>query len=200
VAAAVFGQDAPVLLSRSSLAMFDNLTQRFEKIVRDLRGRGRLTEENIADALREVRRALLEADVALPVVREFIETVRARALGTEVTGSLTPGQAAIQVVHQSLVELMGAHNAGLDLATRPPAVVLLAGLQGAGKTTTAAKLARLIHEREHRRVLLASLDIYRPAAIEQLATLAGRVGAAFFPTDPTQDPAMIARGSAARTF
>jgi len=175
--------------------MFDNLTQRFEKIVRDLRGRGRLTEENIADALREVRRALLEADVALPVVREFIETVRARALGTEVTGSLTPGQAAIQVVHQSLVELMGAHNAGLDLATRPPAVVLLAGLQGAGKTTTAAKLARLIHEREHRRVLLASLDIYRPAAIEQLATLAGRVGAAFFPTDPTQDPAMIARAA-----
>ncbi len=175
--------------------MFDNLTQRFEKIVRDLRGRGRLTGENIAEALREVRLALLEADVALPVVKEFIETVRARAVGQEVAGSLTPGQAAIKVVHEALVELMGAKNERLDLAVRPPAVILLAGLQGAGKTTTAAKLARLLREREHKRVLLASVDVYRLAAIGQLATLAGRVGADFFPADPKQDPGAIARAA-----
>ncbi len=175
--------------------MFDQLTQRLQSTVQRLRGQGRLTDENIAAALREVRIALLEADVALPVVKEFIEQVRGRAVGKEVLASLTPGQAAVQVVYDALVELMGGHNERLDLAVRPPAVILLAGLQGSGKTTTAAKLARLLREREHKSVLLASADVYRPAAIEQLHKLSSQVDAAFFPSRPEQDPVEIARAA-----
>jgi signal recognition particle subunit SRP54 len=171
--------------------MLDNLTQRFSRVVRELRGQARLTEANIEDALREVRLALLEADVALPVVREFIAAVKAKALGAEVSASLTPGQALIGVVHRELAALMGGAAAPLSFATQPPAVILLAGLQGAGKTTTAAKLARLIREENRKKVLLVSADVYRPAAIDQLATLASQVGVDFFPSSPDQAPLAI---------
>jgi len=173
--------------------MFDNLSQRLQVTLKRLRGEGRLTEENTAAALREVRMALLEADVALPVVKEFIEHVRTRALGQEVLASLTPGQALVKIVYDELVALMGQANEGLNLAARPPAVVLVAGLQGAGKTTTVAKLARFIKERHGKSVLLASADVYRPAAIEQLHKLADQVGAEFFPSSPDQNPVDIAR-------
>ena len=172
--------------------MFDHLTERLSRAVKTLRGEARLTESNIQDALREVRVALLEADVALPVVKKFIDAVRAKALGEDVVGSLTPGQAAVGVVHRELVALMGEKNDALDLATRPPAVVLLAGLQGSGKTTTAAKLARWLKTEHRKKVLLASCDIYRPAAIEQLKTLAGQVEAEFFPSAAGEKPADIA--------
>jgi len=173
--------------------MFDNLSQRLQVTLKRLRGEGRLTEENTAAALREVRMALLEADVALPVVKEFIEHVRTRALGQEVLASLTPGQALVKIVYDELVALMGQADEGLNLAARPPAVVLVAGLQGAGKTTTVAKLARFIKERHGKSVLLASADVYRPAAIEQLHKLADQVGAEFFPSSPDQNPVDIAR-------
>ncbi|MCG8379036.1 MAG: signal recognition particle protein [Proteobacteria bacterium] len=153
--------------------MFDVLSEKLTRVFKDLRGQGRLTEENISDGLREVRMALLEADVALPVVREFIQHVRERALDKEVLTSLTPGQALIKVVNQELVSLMGQNHEPLNLNTQPPAVILLAGLQGAGKTTTAAKLGRWIKENEHKKVAVVSCDIYRPAAIKQLQTLAG---------------------------
>ncbi len=166
--------------------MFNQLGERLRETVDKLRGRGRLTEENIGEALREVRIALLEADVALPVVREFIDHVRARAVGTEVMESLTPGQAVVKVVHDELVELMGKTNDVLDLSTRPPAVVLMAGLQGAGKTTTVGKLARFLKERENKKVLVVSADVYRPAAIDQLEKLAGDVGVEFFPAKSDQ--------------
>jgi signal recognition particle subunit SRP54 len=172
--------------------MFDHLTERLSRAVKTLRGEARLTESNIQDALREVRVALLEADVALPVVKKFIDAVRAKALGEDVVGSLTPGQAAVGVVHRELVALMGEKNDALDLATRPPAVVLLAGLQGSGKTTTAAKLARWLKTEHRKKVLLASCDVYRPAAIEQLKTLAGQVEAEFFPSAAGEKPADIA--------
>ncbi|MEP7208467.1 MAG: signal recognition particle protein [Casimicrobiaceae bacterium] len=172
--------------------MFDNLTQRLGRVVKQLRGEARLTEANIQDALREVRLALLEADVALPVVKDFIAAVRTKALGAEVVGSLTPGQALIGVVHRELTGLMGGAAAPLDLATQPPAVILLAGLQGAGKTTTAAKLARLLRE-GRKKVLLVSADVYRPAAIEQLRTLATQVAVDWFPSTPEQKPVQIAR-------
>ncbi len=175
--------------------MFDNLSERLRATLRRVRGQGRLTEENISDALREVRMALLEADVALPVVRGFIDRVRVRALGREVAVSLTPGQALVKVVHDELVSMMGEANEVLDLKTRAPAVVLMAGLQGSGKTTTTAKLARRLKEREGRKVLVASCDVYRPAAIEQLRTLAAEVGVAFHPSDPSQDPAAIAEAA-----
>ena len=155
--------------------MFDSLTTRFSRVIKNLRGEARLTEANIQDALREVRMALLEADVALPVVRDFVARVRESALGEEVAGSLTPGQAAVGVVHRELVRLMGEKNDSLDLAVQPPAVILLAGLQGSGKTTTAGKLARWLKLEHRKKVLLASCDVYRPAAIEQLATLARQV-------------------------
>ena len=155
--------------------MFSQLGERLKETFRDLRGKGRLSEENISQALREVRVALLEADVALPVVKSFIDGVRGRAIGEEVVRSLTPGQSVIKIVHDELVNLMGVHNDVLNLAARPPAVILLAGLQGAGKTTTAAKLARFLKERENKRVLLASVDIYRPAAMEQLQRLAEEI-------------------------
>ncbi len=172
--------------------MLDTLSQRLSRVVKTLRGEARLTDSNIADALREVRLALLEADVALPVVKDFVGRVREKALGEDVVGSLTPGQALIGIVHRELSELMGAAAAPLDLAPRPPAVILLAGLQGAGKTTTAAKLARLLREQK-KKVLVTSVDVYRPAAIAQLATLAAQVGVDLFPSTATERPDDIAR-------
>jgi signal recognition particle subunit SRP54 len=175
--------------------MFDNLTQRLTGLVKRLGGQARLTEDNTRDGLREIRLALLEADVALPVVKDFIEHVRVRAQGQEVLQSLTPGQMLVKVVHDELVRLMGAESSGLELATRPPAVILVAGLQGAGKTTTVGKLARYLREREKKSVLVASVDIYRPAAIRQLETVAAQAGAIFFPSAPDQQPVDIARGA-----
>jgi len=175
--------------------MFENLTGRLEATLKRLRGEARLTEANISDTLREVRMALLEADVALPVVKALIDEVRAKAVGQEVLASLTPGQAVIKVVYDALVALMGAKNERLNLAMRPPAVVLMAGLQGSGKTTSAAKLARLLREREKKSVLLVSVDIYRPAAIDQLQKLAAQVDASFFPSRPDQKPEDIARAA-----
>lgn len=172
--------------------MFDNLSGRLGHILKNLRGQGRLSEDNIKDTLREVRMALLEADVALPVVREFIERVRVRAVGQDVAQSLTPGQALIKIVHTELVGLMGSACDELNLNVPPPAVILMAGLQGAGKTTSSGKLARLLKERLKKRVLLASVDVYRPAAIEQLRVLAADVGAEFFSSDTTQAPEAIA--------
>ncbi len=173
--------------------MFENLSERLLRTVKNLRGQGRLTEDNIKDALREVRMALLEADVALPVVREFINRVRERAIGEEVLLSLTPGQVLIKIVHDELIRTMGEANAELNLRTQPPAVVLMAGLQGSGKTTSVAKLARWLKEQQHKKVLVVSCDVYRPAAIDQLRKLAGEVGAEFFPSDPGQEPEAIAR-------
>jgi signal recognition particle subunit SRP54 len=173
--------------------MFDNLSQRLQVTFKRLRGQGRLTEENTREALREVRMALLEADVALPVVKDFIEHVRVKAAGQEVLASLTPGQALVKVVHDELVALMGAANEKLNLAVRPPAVILVAGLQGSGKTTTVAKLARFLREREKKSVLVASADVYRPAAIDQLQKLAATVGVEFFPSRSDQKPVDIAR-------
>jgi len=175
--------------------MFENLTGRLEATLKRLRGEARLTETNIGDTLREVRMALLEADVALPVVKAFMDEVRAKAIGKEVLASLTPGQAVIKVVYDALVGLMGEQNERLNLAVRPPAVVLMAGLQGSGKTTSAAKLARLLREREKKSVLLVSTDIYRPAAIDQLQKLATQVDAGFFPSHPDQKPEDIARAA-----
>ncbi len=175
--------------------MFDSLTERLGSTLKTLRGQGRLTEANIKDSLREVRMALLEADVALPVVREFIDHVKERALGEGVMQSLTPGQALIKIVNDELVKVMGEANEELDLSTRPPAVILMAGLQGSGKTTSVAKLARWLKERKKKSVLVTSADVYRPAAIEQLKTLADEVGAQFFPSDPSQDPVDIARAA-----
>ena len=171
--------------------MLDGLTTRLSGVIKTLRGHARLTEANVQDALREVRVALLEADVALPVVRDFIARVREKALGQEVAGSLTPGQALVGVVYDELALLMGGANADLNLATVPPATILMAGLQGAGKTTTAGKLARLLKERR-KKVLLVSCDVYRPAAIQQLETLARQVEVDFFPSSPGQRPVDIA--------
>ncbi|SMF95764.1 signal recognition particle subunit FFH/SRP54 (srp54) [Methylomagnum ishizawai] len=175
--------------------MFDNLTERFTQSLKKIRGHGRLTETNIQETLREVRMALLEADVALPVVKDFIEHVKTRALGQDVQGSLSPGQSFIKIVNEELIAVMGQAHEKLSLATQPPAVILMAGLQGAGKTTTAAKLARWLKENERRSVTLVSADVYRPAAIEQLKTLAVEVGADFFPSDPSQDPVDIAKNA-----
>jgi signal recognition particle subunit SRP54 len=175
--------------------MFDSLSERLGTTLKALRGQGRLTEANVKDSLREVRMALLEADVALPVVREFIDHVRERAIGENVMQSLTPGQALIKVVNDELVKLMGEANEDLDLNARPPAVILMAGLQGSGKTTSVAKLSRYLQERRKKSVLVTSADVYRPAAIDQLKTLAGEVGAQFFPSDPSQDPVEIARAA-----
>jgi signal recognition particle subunit SRP54 len=172
--------------------MFDLLSNRLGTAVDSLRGRGRLTEENIADTLRQVRMALLEADVAVPVVKAFTDAARARAIGTEVTKSLTPGQAFIGVIHEELTRVMGEPGRGLNLRAAPPVVVLLAGLQGAGKTTTAAKLARHLIEKERRGVLLVSTDVYRPAAMTQLERLAGQVGAEYFTPPAGAGPVAIA--------
>jgi signal recognition particle subunit SRP54 len=173
--------------------MFENLTDRLSKTLKNLRGQGRLSEENISDSLREVRMALLEADVALPVVKDFIEAVREKAMGQEVIASLSPGQALVKVVNDELVSIMGESQSTIDLNHKPPVIVLMAGLQGAGKTTTAAKLARRLLEVEKKSVMLASADIYRPAAIEQLRTLAAEVGAEFHPSNSDQKPVAIAR-------
>ncbi|MGN6728900.1 MAG: signal recognition particle protein [Rhodanobacteraceae bacterium] len=175
--------------------MFESLSQRLSATVQRLAGRGRLTEENIRESLREVRIALLEADVALPVVQALIERIKVRAVGQEVMKSLTPGQALIKVVRDELTAVMGSANADLDLSATPPAVVLMAGLQGAGKTTTVAKLARHLAERRKKKVMVVSCDVYRPAAIEQLQTLAQQVGAGFIPSASGQDPVAIARNA-----
>lgn len=172
--------------------MFESLSEKLSQTFRNVTGKARLTEENIADALRDVRMALLEADVALPVVRDFIERVRSQALGQAVSAALNPGEAFVKLVHQQLVEIMGSENSALDLKARPPVVVLMAGLQGSGKTTTVAKLARLLKERMRKKVAVVSADVYRPAAIEQLRTLAGEVGAHFVASDPSEAPLTIA--------
>ena len=177
--------------------MFENLTDRLSRTVKQLRGRGRLTEDGIKATLREVRIALLEADVALPVVQTFIKEVREKAVGQEIIKSLTPGQAMVKLVHDELVNIMGVENEALDLKAQPPVAVLMAGLQGSGKTTTTAKLARLLIEQEKKRVMVVSCDVYRPAAIDQLQTLSGQVGAIFQPSDTSQKPADIARDALA---
>jgi signal recognition particle subunit SRP54 len=178
--------------------MFDHLTARLSRTIESLRGRGRITDANVAETLREARIALLEADVALPVVKSFIDSVRAKALGAEVLSSLTPGQAFIGILHAELVRLMGGSTARWTLQATPPAVLLLAGLQGAGKTTTAAKLARWLIERERKRVLLASTDVRRPAAMLQLERLASQVQAEYFAAASDAAPAAIAQAALAR--
>ncbi len=172
--------------------MASNLTDRLSRLVKTMRGQARITEDNVQDMLREVRMALLEADVALPVVRDFIARVKEKALGQEVVGSLNPGQALVGVVHKELAATMGAGIADIDLATQPPAVILMAGLQGAGKTTTTAKLAKYLIERRKKKVLTVSADVYRPAAIEQLKTVTKQAGAEWFPSAPDQKPHDIA--------
>lgn len=168
--------------------MFDNLTDRLSRTLRNISGRGRLTEDNIKDTLRDVRMALLEADVALPVVREFINCVKEQALGQDVNKSLTPGQEFVKIVRQQLIHAMGEENQELNLATQPPAVILMAGLQGAGKTTSVAKLAKFLREKQKKKVLVVSADVYRPAAITQLQTLAQQVEVDFFPSDTHEQP------------
>jgi signal recognition particle subunit SRP54 len=175
--------------------MFESLTQRLSGTLQRLRGRGRLSEENIRESLREVRIALLEADVALPVVQALIERIKVRAVGQEVLTSLTPGQALIKVVKDEMTLVMGGQGAELSLARQPPAVILMAGLQGAGKTTTVAKLAKHLKERRKKKVMVVSCDVYRPAAIAQLQTLAGQVGALFHPSEAGQKPVDIARAA-----
>ncbi|MDR5809982.1 signal recognition particle protein [Caballeronia sp. LZ019] len=179
--------------------MLDNLTQRMARVVKTLRGEARLTEANTQEMLREVRLALLEADVALPVVREFIAKVKEKALGEEVLSSLSPGQALVGVVQRELTAVIGGDYEGkaaeLNLAVTPPAVILMAGLQGAGKTTTTGKLAKLLREKQKKKVLTVSVNVYRPAAIRQLQTVTEQVGADFFPSEPDQKPADIARAA-----
>ncbi len=178
--------------------MFDSLSDRLSGTLQKLRGQGRITEDNVKDTLREVRMALLEADVALPVVREFISKVKERALGQDVLRSLTPGQAFIKIVNDELTAVMGEANDGLDLNHQPPVVILMAGLQGAGKTTSVAKLARFLKERHKKTVMVASADVYRPAAIQQLKTLASEVEAKFFPSEAGQNPVDIAQNALAQ--
>jgi len=173
--------------------MASTLSDKLSRLVKQVRGQARITESNVQDMLREVRMALLEADVALPVVRDFIARVKDKALGQEVIGSLSPGQALVGVVHRELVATMGEGVSDLNLATQPPAVILMAGLQGAGKTTTVAKLARHLIEKRKKKVLTVSGDVYRPAAIEQLKTVTAQAGAEWFPSTPDQKPQAIAR-------
>ena len=172
--------------------MFENLSERLSASLKQISGKARLNENNISDALRDVRVALLEADVALPVVKDFIEQVRGKALGQAVMAALNPSEAFIKIVHEELVAVMGAEDNSLNLTTAPPAVILMAGLQGAGKTTTVAKLARLLKEQQKKRVAVVSADVYRPAAIEQLQTLAAEVGVTFIESSPDQAPVAIA--------
>ncbi len=175
--------------------MFQDLTENLNNVLRKLSGQGRLTEDNIKEVLREVRLSLLEADVALPVVKEFLEQVRQRAVGREVMSSLTPGQAFIKVVYEEMVQVMGQKNEELDLAAAPPVVVMLAGLQGSGKTTTTAKLARWLKENRKKSVMVVSCDVYRPAAIDQLETLAREVEVEFFPSHSGENPVDIAKNA-----
>jgi len=175
--------------------MFENLTTRLSRVVKQLKGEARLTESNTQDMLREVRMALLEADVALPVVKDFINKVKDRALGEEVISSLTPGQALVGIVHKELTALMGDSNVDINLAAQPPAIILMAGLQGAGKTTTSGKLAKYLKEQKKKKVLTVSTDVYRPAAIEQLKTVSSQAGVEFFPSSTDQTPETIARAA-----
>ncbi len=177
--------------------MFENLTERLSRTLKNVSGRGRLTDDNIKDTLREVRMALLEADVALPVVREFVNRVKERAVGTEVSKSLTPGQEFIKIVQAELEAVMGEQNEELNLASQPPAVILMAGLQGAGKTTSVGKLSKVLKERNKKKVLVVSADVYRPAAIKQLETLATDLGVDFFPSTSDQKPVDIAKAAVA---
>jgi signal recognition particle subunit SRP54 len=175
--------------------MFDNLSQRLARVVKTMRGEARLTEANTQEMLREIRIALLEADVALPVVRDFIANVREKALGQEVLASLSPGQALVGVVHDELTALIGGTTAELSFATQPPAIILMAGLQGAGKTTTVGKLAKWLREQKKKKVLTVSCDVYRPAAIDQLKTVTAQAGADFFASTPDQKPLDIAQAA-----
>jgi signal recognition particle subunit SRP54 len=175
--------------------MFENLTERLSDSLKKVTGQAKLNEDNIKGTLREVRMALLEADVALPVVKQFIAQVRKRAIGHEVMRSLSPGQAFVKIVNAELVEMMGAQSEGLSLNAQPPAIILMAGLQGAGKTTSVAKLAKYLSERQKKKVMVVSVDVYRPAAIKQLETLAGEVGAIFFPSTSDQKPVDIAEAA-----
>jgi len=179
------------------MAMFESLSDRLSQSLRKITGKASLSEDNIKDSLREVRMALLEADVALPVVKDFIEHVRVRAVGQEVNRSLNPGQQFLKIVKQELEAVMGTANEELNLAAQPPAVVLMAGLQGAGKTTSAAKLARYLQERHKKKVMMVSADVYRPAAIKQLETLANDVGSLFFPSEAGENPVAIASNALA---
>lgn len=172
--------------------MFENLTERLSNTLRSISGSARLSEDNIKETLREVRMALLEADVALPVVKDFVDAVKQRAVGQEVSKSLSPGQMFVKIVNDELEQVMGAANESLNLATQPPAVILMAGLQGAGKTTSVAKLARYLKEKDKKKVMVVSADVYRPAAIKQLETLAEEVGALFHPSSTEQRPIDIA--------
>lgn len=178
--------------------MFNTLSDRLSDSLRRVTGKARLTEDNIKDTLREVRKALLEADVALPVVKAFVAQVRSKALGQQISKALNPGEQFLKIVQDELVEVMGAANEKLDLAVKPPAVILMAGLQGAGKTTSVAKLARYLKEREKKKVLVVSADVYRPAAIKQLETLAEEVGVDFFPSTAEQKPVDIAEAAIAQ--
>src|SRR3990167_1515141 len=175
--------------------MLDNLTQRLSRVIKSVRGEAGLTESNIQEALREVRMALLEADVALPVVRDFIARVKEKALGQEVMASLSPGQVLVSIVNRELAATMGEGISDINLAAQPPAVILMAGLQGAGKTTTTAKLAKHLIEKRKKKVLTVSGDVYRPAAIEQLRTVTAQAGAEWFPSTPDQKPVDIARAA-----
>lgn len=173
--------------------MFDTLTERLTRTFKNLRGQGRLTEENVQSALREVRLSLIEADVSLPVIKEFIEQVKQKALGQEVLTNLNPEQAFIKVVHDELIQVLGGERADLNFKTQPPAVFLMAGLQGSGKTTSTAKLARYLKETENKKVMVTSVDIYRPAAIQQLKVLAEQIDVAFFSATPDEQPLVIAQ-------
>lgn len=175
--------------------MFSTLTEKLNHTLKNLRGQGRITEKNVTDTLREIRQALLEADVALEVVKMFVEDIREKAMGQEVLESISPGQALIKIVHDELVKVMGDTCEQLNLATQPPAIILMAGLQGSGKTTTVAKLAKYLKEKEKKSVMIASGDIYRPGAIKQLEVLANQVGVSFFPSEPQQNPVDIAKAA-----
>jgi signal recognition particle subunit SRP54 len=175
--------------------MFSSLSERLTKVIKNLSGRGRLTEDNIKETMRDIRMALLEADVALPVVKELVEHIQAKAIGVEVMESLTPGQALVKLVHDELIVLMGEQCDTLNLQTQAPAIILMAGLQGSGKTTTVAKLARWLQQSQKKSVMVASADVYRPAAIQQLETLAKNINVEFFPSDPKQDPVFIAQAA-----
>ena len=179
--------------ARVHKTMFESLSDRLGSSLKAISGKSKLSEDNIRDTLRDVRMALLEADVALPVVKTFTDRVKERAVGTEVSKSLTPGQAFLKVVQAELQQVMGGESEGLNLATQPPAVVMVAGLQGAGKTTSVAKLARYLIEREKKKVSVVSADVYRPAAIAQLETLASEVGARFEPSDANESPVEIVK-------
>jgi len=184
-------------LEANCMAMFESLSDRLSQSLKKISGKASLSEKNIQETLREVRMALLEADVALPVVKEFVGQVKQRAVGTEVSSSLNPGQQFLKIVQAELEAVMGEKNKSLNLAAQPPAIILMAGLQGAGKTTSVAKLSRYLQDREKKKVMVVSADVYRPAAIQQLKTLASEVGAEFFPSEASQKPVDIVNSAIA---